>query len=55
MRHHRAYPAIEVDGAVLDDGGQYQWRRDGEFHMWNPDTVAKLQQAVRITGYPTYK
>ena len=55
MRHHRAFPAIEVDGAVLDDGGQYQWRRDGEYHMWNPDTIAKLQQAVRITGYPTFK
>ena len=49
------FPAIEVDGDVLDNGGQYQWRRDGEYHMWNPDTVAKLQQAVRITGYPTFK
>jgi glutamate synthase domain-containing protein 2/glutamate synthase domain-containing protein 1/glutamate synthase domain-containing protein 3 len=55
MRHHHGFPAIHVDGTVLDSGGQYQWRRDGEFHMWNPDTVAKLQQAVRITGYPTFK
>jgi glutamate synthase domain-containing protein 2/glutamate synthase domain-containing protein 1/glutamate synthase domain-containing protein 3 len=54
-RHHRGYPPIEVDGDVLESGGQYQWRRDGEYHMWNPDTVAKLQQAVRITGYPTFK
>ena len=46
---------FDVDGDVLDNGGQYQWRRDGEYHMWNPDTVAKLQQAVRITGYPTFK
>jgi len=55
MRHRRAFPPIKVDGDVLDNGGQYQWRRDGEYHMWNPDTVAKLQQAVRITGYPTFK
>jgi glutamate synthase domain-containing protein 2/glutamate synthase domain-containing protein 1/glutamate synthase domain-containing protein 3 len=55
MRHHRGYPAIDVEGDVLETGGNYQWRRDGEYHMWNPDTVAKLQQAVRITGYPTWK
>ncbi len=54
-RHHRGFPPIDVDGNVLDNGGQYQWRRDGEYHLWNPDTVAKLQQAVRITGYPTFK
>ncbi len=40
---------------MLENGGFYQWRRDGEYHMWNPDTVAKLQQAVRITGLPTFK
>ena len=55
MRHHRGYPPVGVEGSVLDGGGVYQWRRDGEFHQWNPDTVAKLQQAVRITGYPTWK
>ncbi len=54
-RHRRGFPPIDVEGNVLDNGGQYQWRRDGEYHMWNPDTVAKLQQAVRITGYPTFK
>ena len=54
-RHHRGFPPIDVEGNVLDNGGIYQWRRDGEFHMWNPDTVSKLQQAVRITGYPTFK
>src|SRR5678816_5531 len=54
-RHRKAYPPIEVNGEVLDNGGLYQWRRDGEYHMWNPDTVAKLQQAVRITGLPTFK
>ena len=55
MRHHRGFPTVDVEGNVLDGGGNYQWRRDGEYHMWNPDTVAKLQQAVRITGYPTWR
>ncbi|HZN67808.1 MAG TPA: glutamate synthase large subunit, partial [Tepidisphaeraceae bacterium] len=56
-RHRRAFPPIKIDSEteVLDNGGTYQWRRDGEYHMWNPDTVAKLQAAVRITGYPTFK
>ena len=63
-RARRAWPATATpsrpsrstrEAKVLDNGGQYQWRRDGEYHMWNPDTVAKLQQAVRITGYPTFK
>jgi glutamate synthase domain-containing protein 2/glutamate synthase domain-containing protein 3 len=54
-RHRRGFPPIKVDGEVLGTGGFYQWRRDGEYHMWNPDTVAKLQQAVRITGFPTFR
>jgi glutamate synthase domain-containing protein 2/formylmethanofuran dehydrogenase subunit C len=54
-RHRAGYPPIDVKGDVLANGGQYQWRRDGEYHMWNPETVAKLQQAVRITGLPTFK
>ena len=44
-RHFRAYP--RVDREVLPVGGVLQWRRDGELHIWNPDTIAKLQHAVR--------
>jgi glutamate synthase domain-containing protein 2/glutamate synthase domain-containing protein 1/glutamate synthase domain-containing protein 3 len=44
-RHFRAYPRTGRD--VLPVGGVLQWRRDGERHIWNPDTVAKLQHAVR--------
>ena len=47
MRHQRAYPRISASGETLENGGLYQWRRDGEYHMYNPDTVAKLQHAVR--------
>jgi glutamate synthase domain-containing protein 2/glutamate synthase domain-containing protein 1/glutamate synthase domain-containing protein 3 len=54
-RHRHGFPPIRVNGEVLENGGQYQWRRDGEYHMWNPDSIAKLQQAVRITGFPTFK
>src|SRR3954453_7445198 len=54
-RHRKAFPPIPVDGEVLDPGGQYQWRRDGEYHMWNPDTVAKLQHAVRVESYKTFR
>jgi glutamate synthase domain-containing protein 2/glutamate synthase domain-containing protein 1/glutamate synthase domain-containing protein 3 len=44
-RHFRAYPRTDRD--VLPVGGVLQWRRDGEVHIWNPDTIAKLQHAVR--------
>ncbi len=55
MRHRRAFRAELPDEHPLDPGGQYQWRRRGEFHLFNPETVAKLQQAVRTNSYETYK
>jgi glutamate synthase (NADPH/NADH) large chain/glutamate synthase (ferredoxin) len=44
-RHARAYPTPEDD--LLPVGGVYAWRRDGEHHMWNPETIALVQHAVR--------
>ena len=44
-RHARAYPRPHDD--LLPVGGVYAWRRDGEHHMWNPETIAQLQHAVR--------
>jgi glutamate synthase domain-containing protein 2/glutamate synthase domain-containing protein 1/glutamate synthase domain-containing protein 3 len=44
-RHARAYPAPHDD--LLPVGGVYAWRRDGEHHMWNPETIALVQHAVR--------
>ena len=55
LRHHRAYPDRVVGPPELDWGGQYQWRRDGETHMLNPDTVAKLQHAARANSYTLFK
>ncbi len=55
-RHAFAYPRTPVAGNLdLDPGGQYQWRRGGEYHQYNPDTVAKLQHAVRAESYATFK
>jgi glutamate synthase domain-containing protein 2/glutamate synthase domain-containing protein 1/glutamate synthase domain-containing protein 3 len=47
-RHFRAYPRTGRD--LLPVGGVLQWRRDGELHLWNPDTIASLQHAVRATA-----
>src|SRR5208282_3843824 len=44
-RHHKAYPDRQVNGRLLEVGGQYQFRRDGEYHLFNPETVHKLQYA----------
>jgi glutamate synthase domain-containing protein 2/glutamate synthase domain-containing protein 1/glutamate synthase domain-containing protein 3 len=44
-RHRRAYPR-EV-GDLLPVGGVYAWRRDGELHLWNPESIALIQHAVR--------
>jgi glutamate synthase (ferredoxin) len=54
-RHRHAFPERQVNGAVLDPGGQYQWRRDGEYHLFNPETVHKLQIAVRNNDFKTFK
>ncbi len=47
-RHRRAWPAPEDD--LLPVGGVYAWRRDGEHHMWNPETIALVQHAVRAAN-----
>ncbi|MBK7974425.1 MAG: glutamate synthase large subunit [Deltaproteobacteria bacterium] len=48
MRHGFAYPPAEVpENLDLDVGGAYQWRRNGELHLYNPLTIAKLQQATQ--------
>ncbi len=54
-RFEQAYPDREVDEDTLDEGGVYQWRPHGERHMWNPQTVHKLQYAARANNYEMYK
>ena len=47
LHHERAFPTRAGGVHDLDSGGQYQWRRDGEFHLFNPETVFNLQHATR--------
>jgi len=54
-RHAHAYPERPVEDPDLDWGGEYQWRRDGEHHMVNPDMIAKLQQSTRTGNYAVFK
>lgn len=56
-RHHLAYPPMgEIPGTKkLPIGGEYQWRREGEPHLFNPETVFKLQHATRAKRYDIFK
>jgi glutamate synthase (NADPH) large chain len=55
LRHHRAYPERPAGKPDLDWGGEYQWRRDGEYHLFNPETVFRLQHATRSGQYKIFK
>jgi glutamate synthase (ferredoxin) len=54
-RHEHAFPDRSANGHALDVGGQYQWRAEGELHLFNPQTVHKLQKAVRTGDFKTFK
>jgi len=54
-RYKYAYPDKFIDKRLgLNIGGDYRWRRNGEKHLFNPTTVAKLQQAVRLNDQASY-
>jgi len=55
LRHRAAFPERSVNGHVLPVGGQYQWRNDGEFHLFNPESIHRLQKSVRTGSYATFK
>jgi len=55
QRHTRAFPSRRRPATDLDDGGEYKWRRDGELHLFNPETVQKLQHATRSGQYAVYR
>jgi glutamate synthase (ferredoxin) len=55
LRHERAFGRQPVKPRELEPGGEYQWRRDGEFHLFNPETVFKLQHATRSGQYTIFK
>lgn len=55
LRHHHAFPDRQVNGHTLDVGGEYQWRKEGEAHLFSPQTIHALQKAVREGSYVTYQ
>jgi glutamate synthase domain-containing protein 2/glutamate synthase domain-containing protein 1/glutamate synthase domain-containing protein 3 len=55
MKHDYAFRKVSRDEPELDVGGSYQYRVRGEYHLYNPFTVSKLQHAVRNESYATYK
>ena len=56
QRHRSAFNDPYVPGMQeLDMGGQYQWRRHGEFHQWNPEAIAKLQYATASNNPQAYR
>lgn len=56
-RHAKAYPASGIAPAHrnLEIGGEYQWRREGEPHLFDPDTVFRLQHSTRTRRYDIFK
>jgi glutamate synthase (NADPH) large chain len=54
-RHTLAFPGRPGAHGDLDSGGEYKWRRDGELHLFNPETVFKLQHASRSGQYSVYR
>ena len=55
MRHAQAFPGRQADTPVLDVGGRYQWREDGERHLFNPETIFYLQQACRNNDFQLFQ
>ena len=55
QRHRHAFPDRPVNGVALDPGGQYQWRDGGEYHLFNPQTIHKLQIACRLGSEKIYR
>ena len=57
VRHGRAFGANPARRAhrTIDAGGEYQWRREGEYHLFNPETVFKLQHATQQRRYDIFR
>ncbi len=56
LRHERGFPPRRpIVHRSLPAGGQYQWREGGEHHLFNPETIYRLQLATRTGSYPAFK
>jgi glutamate synthase (NADPH) large chain len=55
MPHETAFADTNINKPLLHSGGIYHYRKDGEKHAWNPETIALLQWATRTNDYSKYK
>ena len=55
LRHRRGFPGRGQNDPLLDEGGQYSYRQKGEYHLFNPETIHKLQYACRTNSYKVFK
>ncbi len=56
LKHHSfAYPEFPSTDNLLNEGGEYHWRREGEHHQLNPQTIALLQHSVRSSDFSLFK
>lgn len=55
IRHKNAFNKIRKPVSELDVGGNYAWRKNGEFHLFNPESIYKLQVSTRNNDYKLYK
>ncbi|HQS50424.1 MAG: glutamate synthase large subunit [Sphingobacteriales bacterium 17-39-43] len=54
-KHFLGFKRRGIETKLLPEGGVYQWKRKGEAHLFNPDTVHLLQHATRTNNYDVYK
>lgn len=54
-RYKNAFNKIRKPVSVLSVGGQYSWRKNGEYHLFNPDTIYRLQVSARTGNYKMFK
>ncbi|PAW76056.1 MAG: glutamate synthase large subunit [Verrucomicrobia bacterium Tous-C9LFEB] len=54
-RHRSAFPDHQAATPTLEAGGEYKWRKEGEAHLFSPETIHKLQKSVRLGDYKTFK
>ncbi len=55
LRHQAAFSERSAERHSLPVGGEYQWRAEGEYHLFNPESIHRLQKSVRTGSYETYK
>jgi glutamate synthase (NADPH/NADH) large chain len=55
LRHQKAFPDRISGDLTLEEGGNYKWRSEGEFHLFNPETIHRLRKACRTGDYQAFK